>query len=72
MKDGFFEQTYFSHDMNITGYCDEPPLYYATIKNKNGVVLKANIDCRYIDFASGTGEFLLNSHCKPETCVICN
>jgi len=72
MKDGFREQTYFSHDLNITGYCDESPLYYATKKNKDGVVLKATIDCRYIDFASGTGEFLLNAHYKPETCVICN
>ena len=72
MKDGFFEQTYFSHDLNIAGYCDESPLYYATVKNKNGAVLKANIDCRYIDFASGTGEFLLHAHYKPETCVICN
>jgi len=60
MNEGFFEETYFSHDINITGYGDESPLYYAKVKNKDGVVIKANIDCRYIDFASGTGEFLLN------------
>jgi flagellar basal body rod protein FlgG len=72
MQEGFFEETYFSHDLNITGYCDESPMYYATIKNKDGVVLRANIDCKYIDFASGTGEFLLNAHYKPEVCVICS
>jgi len=72
MKEGFFEETYFSHDLNITGYCDESPLYYATVKNKNGAVLKANIDCRFIDFSSGTGEFLLNEDYKPEVCIICN
>ena len=72
MMDGFFEGTYFSHDLNITGYCDESPMYYATVKNKDGVLLKANIDCRYIDFASGTGEFLLNTKYKPEICIVCN
>ena len=72
MQEGFFEETYFSHDLDITGYGDESPLYYATIKNKNGVVLKANIDCRYIDFASGTGEFLLNATYKPNVCIACD
>ena len=72
MQDGFLENTYFSHDINTTGYGDESPLYYAKIKNKYGVVLRANIDCRYIDFASGTGEFLLNADYKPNVCVVCN
>ena len=71
MRDGFFEGTYFSHDLNITGYCGESPLYYATVKNKEGVVLKANFDCRCIDFVSGTGEFLLNAHHKPNNCIEC-
>lgn len=69
---GFHKDTYFSHDIDITGYCDESPLYYATVKNKDGSVLKANIDCRFMDFASGTGEFLLNEDYKSEFCVICS
>lgn len=72
MQEGFHAETYFSHDLNVTGYCDESPLYYAAVKNKNGVVLKASIDCRHIDFASGTGEFFLNTHYNPETCTVCN
>ena len=67
---GFWKDTYFSHSENITGYGDESPVYYAKIKNKDGVIIKANIDCRYIDFASGTGEFLLNNDYKPDICIL--
>ena len=64
-KNGFHACTYFSHSEDITGYGDESPQYYAKVKNKNGVVIKADIDCRFIDFASGTGEFYLNKDFKP-------
>lgn len=72
MDGGFLEEAYFSHDMDITGYCDESPMYYAKVKNKNGVVIKANIDCRHMDFSSGTGEFLLTANYKPEVCIACD
>jgi len=68
-ESGFFKDTFFSHAIDVTGYCDASPIYYAKVKNKDGVIIKADIDCRYIDFASGTGEFLTNDDCVPISCI---
>ena len=70
LTNGFQESTYFSHSETTSGYGDAPPSWYATVKHKKGVVLRANIDCRYIDFASGAGEFYLHTAYKPRICVI--
>ena len=70
LVDGFQESTYFSHAEVTSGYGDEPPSWYATVKHKNGVVLRANIDCRYMDFVGGTGEFYLTTDYKPSVCAV--
>lgn len=56
-KNGFNEQSYFSHSKQRTGYDDSAPEYYAKQKNKDGEVIKIKVDPRDIEFVSGTGEF---------------
>jgi len=56
-SNSFFEGSYFSHSKHVTGYGDSSPLYYATVKHKDGKVLKINVDTNAISFCSGTGEF---------------
>lgn len=57
INEGFSAGTYFSHAKGVTGYGDEGPDWYASVKNPGGRIIEIKVDARCVEFVSSTGEF---------------